>query len=139
MTTPTIRHERMSDIFHKFHIENFGVNAVLHQFDKPEPIDADAHDHPGDFRTFIMDGSYVERVWHFWRDSWHYQDIHRKKGSSHFVRATHIHQIVELPDGPCKTIILPGPVVRKSGFWRFENGIASFREWNQQEFKQVGI
>jgi len=141
MNTPTIRHEAMSHIFHKFHVEGLSEkqNIVFHRFDEPEPIDADAHDHPFDFMTIILEGSYIERIWkrstkkHIW---WH-TDIHRRAGERHFVKAETIHQIISLPEGPCITMITHKEPTRKSGFWRFGNSKAMFREWDQEEFQSV--
>ena len=149
MNIPTIRHEPMSDIFHKYHIENFGVDAVLHEFLKAEPEDADAHDHPFDFTIFVLKGSYTEIIW---EEVWERQvygvyyprTIKRSAGESFSVDAETIHKIVNVSTGGCKTLMLPGPATRKSGFWKFdactdpyEKGYytGKFREWDQPDFK----
>ena len=141
MNTPTIRHEAMSDIFHKFYVENFSSkqNIVFHRFDEPEPLNADAHDHPFDFRTTIIEGSYIERIWRQNPNggTWWHTDIHRQSGSTHFVEAKTIHQIIDLPEGPCITMITHKEPTRKSGFWKFQDGKAMFREWDQEEFQPV--
>ena len=146
---PIIRHERMSDIFQKFHLEGLPVEAVIHYFEKAEPEDAPYHDHPFDFVSFIISGGYIEETpkyydpmkdpdgkWHI-EGKWYHINVNRRPGTSHQVRATDIHKITFVPEGGCYTLILPGPVIRKSGFWRFDDGVAAFREWDQEEFKPV--
>ena len=141
MNIPTIRHEPMSDIFHKYHIENFGVDAVLHEFLKAEPEDADAHDHPFDFTSFVIKGWYIERIWEKHPSGYLYSRlVTRRGGECFYVEAETIHQIISVSNGGCKTLILPGPATRKSGFWKFEpSGVGElyhgkFREWDQPEF-----
>lgn len=137
MKTLTIRHEPMSPIFDKFHIEGLQFGAVIHHFTEPDT--GDPHDHPFDFTTHILSGGYIERVYSI--DStdgdFRYKDIHRKPGAAHAVKATDIHQIISLPDGECFTLMIPGPWKRKSGFWRFDEDGVKFREWDQQEFSLI--
>jgi len=125
-----IRQEKMSDQFTKYHLEGLPFSAVLHHFtdsDKGYP-----HDHPFGFTTHILKGSYVEKIYYPDLDS--SEVIHRKQGSSHFVAATLIHEIIELPDGDCWTIITPEKWERQPHFWKFENGIW-LRAWDETEFK----
>ena len=144
MTEPSIRHEKMSDIFHKYHIENFGVDAVLHEFLEAEPEDALAHDHPFDFTSFVIEGWYVEMIWE--RNPfgfWYPRHAARRKRDTIDVDAETVHQITAVSPGGCKTLILPVPVTRKSGFWKFtptENKdlyTGEFRAWDQEEFVNV--
>jgi len=136
MTIPTIRHERMSDIFQKYHIEGLPFSAVIHRFSEPDT--GDPHDHPFDFTTHILSGGYVEKIYFPASDgTWYYNYAHRLPGTCHKVKATHIHQVVELIDGECFTLILPEPNIRKSGVWQFNETGYMFREWDQPEFKPV--
>jgi len=126
-----IRNEKMSDEFEKHHIEGLPFSAVIHHFTAPDK--AGAHDHPFGFTTHILKGSYVERRY---SKEGRYVDLHRKQGSSHNVDSTTIHEIIALPDGDCYTIITPGQWEREPGFWKFENGKAYFKQWNESEFKE---
>ncbi|UOR07181.1 hypothetical protein MUN82_08800 [Hymenobacter aerilatus] len=74
-----------------------------------EPDSGPMHDHPVHFTSTIVEGSYTERV---------YQDgvvvnITWKAGSTHEIPPDYIHTITELPDGPCWSLVLAGPVVRE--------------------------
>lgn len=139
MNKPTIRHERMSDIFSKYHLDGLPVDAVIHYFDKAEPADAPYHDHPFDFVSFIISGGYTEEIkYHQPEDNyWHTWHTRCLPGTSRQVKATDIHKITHVAPGGCYTLILPGPWKRKSGFWRFDENGAKFREWDQPEFQLV--
>ncbi len=136
-----IKKEKMSNEFTKFHIriDEKGeplFNTVLHRFtntDKGGP-----HDHPWGFTTHILKGGYVEKVYTIHEDGkWTSELIHRKPGTSHKVAANCIHEIVELPEGECWTLIMPGAPERQSGFWRFEGDFIGFRLWNRRKYRPV--
>jgi len=57
----TIRHEKMSDLFDKYHIEGLPFPAVIHHFKGPEPEDSQPHDHPGDMDVKVLHGWYAEK------------------------------------------------------------------------------
>lgn len=130
--------EKMSEEFTKIHINPNGslpinVRPVIHRFrgtDKGGP-----HCHPWGFWSFVIFGSYVERVYGIRADgTWHTADLIRKTGDAFFVPAKRIHEIIELPDGECQTIVLPGEWERESMFWKFdETGIYN-RPWHRPEF-----
>lgn len=126
MTDVHIDVEAMSHAFTKFHLRGLGCAAVIHRF--TEPDHGDWHDHPWGFTSFVISGGYVEEV--FLPNGYTYL-APRKPGTSFQIRATHIHRIIELPEGQCETLILPGPWERKSRFWRFENGKAISRAWDE--------
>lgn len=129
----TVDTEQMSDIFTKYHLRNLPFNAVIHKFTEPDK--GDPHNHPFSFTTHILKGSYIERIWTpEYNGKWVFADFHRTEGTVQHVRAHRVHQIISLPDGDCYTLILPGKWERKSGFWRFDESGAKFREWDQPEF-----
>ena len=125
--------EKMSDEFTKFHLKGFPFDAVVHKFTEPDK--GYPHDHPFGFQSHVLKGSYIERI--YCRYKLTFLDVTRKAGDSFFVPATHIHQIIDLPDGECYTIITPLHKERESGFWKFEDGKAYFNQWNEPEFKEV--
>lgn len=128
-----IEAEKMSDEFTKHHIKNLPFDAVIHHFtatDKGSP-----HDHPFGFTSFILSGSYIERVYWIGKDGiWSSEWIHRKPGTAHSVEAAHIHQIVELPKGECYTLIIPQEKVREPRFWRFDENGSESRPWYEGDF-----
>lgn len=130
--------EQMSAEFTKYHLNPEGsapwpFRPVLHHF---TATDVDGpHDHPWPFQTFILSGGYVEEVFTIADDgTWSSEIIHRRANTAHRVEATHIHRIVELPQGDCWTLILPSPAERESRFWRFDADGVSSRAWHQTEF-----
>jgi len=129
--------ERMSDQFMKLHMTIGKFPITLHHFTGPD-VDG-PHDHPFSFFTTIIAGSYVEEVWGINpRDRlWHCRRVHRYAGNTHFVHGEDIHRIVELPDGECITSVkwCEGIAPRRQPrFWRFDNGVASSRQWDEQTF-----
>lgn len=124
--TLTIRHERMSPAFDKWHVEGLPFPAVFHRFTAPDM--GDPHDHPWPFRTTILRGTYNEEVFH--PDGSSYR-LHHPEGSSFIIEGSHVHRITALEDGECWTLIQPlGPKEREPGFWRWIDGRAERRAWN---------
>lgn len=130
--------EKMNDIFTKYHIQGLPFNAVIHHFsekDKNEHI----HDHPWSFTSHVIKGSYIERIYEIINGRIEITDVLRREGTSHFVPATLIHEILDFPKGQCTTIVLPQPWQRETHFWKFEDGVAYSRKWNESEFKKVKL
>lgn len=130
--------EKMNDVFTKYHIKGLPFDAVIHHFsakDKNEHI----HDHPFGFTSHVLHGSYVERIYTLDSDNktWYVKEVHRRKGESHFVPANLIHEIIDLPEGECYTLITPQPWEKEVCFYRFENGKIFRRKWNETEFKEI--
>lgn len=124
--TTIVRGERMSPAFIKYHLDD---GRALHRFKRPEPY-AHPHDHPWSFETTILSGGYVEEVFVFRSDGrWTSELVERQPGSRHWIEASHIHRIVELPLGNCWTIIRAGPHERKTLFWLFGDTVQR-RAWN---------
>lgn len=129
------RKEEMNNVFTK-HVADFEENdsrhIAIHHFTGLAPI---PHDHPFGFRSTILKGSYIERVYHINPDgSFRTEDVHRQEGSSHYVPASCIHEIISLPDGDCWTLTVLEPHQREWRFWDFrEDGIYS-RQHNEEEF-----
>jgi hypothetical protein len=133
----TVRKEKMNAVFMKYHLKGLPFDAVIHHFsekDKNEHI----HDHPFSFTSHILKGSYVERIYEISEDGTYTSSIHRREeGSSHFVPASTIHEITELPEGECFTLIRPGQWEKETFFYRFEDGKAYRRKWNQRKFREI--
>jgi hypothetical protein len=132
--------ERMNDAFTKYHLNREGeapwpFRPVLHHFTQPDY--GDPHDHPWSFTSFVMSGGYVEEVFSITNGVWRSEIVHRLPGTSHHVLATHIHRIIDLPEGECWTMVLGGPHERETRFWRFGEHIES-RAWHEHDFRLVG-
>lgn len=129
-----VRVERLSRAFIKYHLDD---GRALHRFTRGEPH-ADPHDHPWGFETEILDGGYVEEVFHFAEDGgWRSEIVHRAPATRHHIAADHIHRIVELPGRDCWTLVSAGPHERDTRFWRFGNGIWS-RSWRERRWHRHG-
>ncbi len=131
------RREKMNAVFTKHHLKGLPFDAVIHHFsakDQNEHI----HDHPFSFTTHILKGSYVERIYEIHEDgTYHTSEHHRKEGTSHFVPAGTVHEIIELPEGECFTLIRPNEKEKETFFYRFEDGKAFRRQWNRRKFRPV--
>jgi len=126
--------ERMSRAFTKYHLND---GRALHRFKHPEPH-ATPHDHPWSFETEILDGGYVDEVFHLNSDgSWHSEHRHRVPGETYRVDANHIHRIVALPGGECWTLVRAGRPERETRFWRFGDTVRS-RAWHSRKWVGVG-
>ncbi|MEG3166484.1 hypothetical protein U1701_18040 [Sphingomonas sp. PB2P19] len=122
--------ERMSRAFTKYHLDD---GRALHRFKAEEPHET-PHDHPWSFETEILDGGYVEEVFHLDAcGGWHTELVHRVPGATYHVEAEHIHRIVELPNGECWTIVRAGRHERETRFWRFGNTV-QFRAWHERRW-----
>ncbi|RMB39418.1 hypothetical protein C8J47_0015 [Sphingomonas sp. PP-F2F-G114-C0414] len=126
--------ERMSRAFTKYHLDD---GRALHRFKMEEPH-ATPHDHPWSFETEILDGGYVEEVFHLDPSGgWHSELVHRIPGKTYHVDAAHIHRIVELPTGECWTLVRAGHHTRETRFWRFGDRVQS-RAWHERRWTRFG-
>ena len=129
----SIRPEKLSRVFKKFHIDGLPFAASLNEFTAPDM--GDPHDHPFDFVTHILSGGYTERIYTLKFGKVSINDVERKPGTSHFVNATDIHQIMNLPTGHCVTLMVPqSGHIRSTCFYRFSDGKAFYRLWNKRKF-----
>lgn len=132
--------ERMNAVFTKYHLNRFGeqpwpFRPVIHHFSGPDL--GNPHDHPWSFTTFILSGSYIEEVYTIAADgSWSKDVVHRSAGSSHRVEATHIHRIIELPEGACWTMVISGPQERDPHFWKFNDKGIYCRPWFERAYRR---
>jgi hypothetical protein len=129
-----IKPEKLSRVFKKHHVQGLPFEASFNEFSAPDS--GDPHDHPFDFITHILSGGYIERIYiiNEFGDVI-YNDIERKQGTSHYVKATDIHQIINLPTGRCVTLMLPqSGHTRATCFYRFIEGKAYCRLWNKRKF-----
>lgn len=101
-----IDREVMGPHFTKFHIRGeWPFHPVFHRFSATDG--GLPHCHPWSFRTFIISGGYVEEIYNL--ETGFVEERFNKPGDSLFIPATHIHRIIELPEGECWTLILPQP------------------------------
>ena len=122
--------ERMSRAFTKYHLDD---GRALHRFKAEEPH-ATPHDHPWGFETEVLEGGYVDEVFHLDPGGgWHSELVHRVPGQRYRVDATHIHRIVELPTGECWTLVRAGPNAREARFWRVGDMVQS-RAWHERKW-----
>lgn len=128
-----LRHERMNDIFEKYHVIGLPFAAAFHHFSGPEH--GDWHDHPHKFTSHIIVGGYIEEVMNPSKQGYYQSVIERAAGTAHSVEAGHIHRISALTASECWTFVLPGPWEREPRFWREIDGIWRSRQWNEQEFR----
>lgn len=132
-----IKREKMNAVFMKHHLKGLPFDAVIHHFSEKDENEH-IHDHPFSFTTHILKGSYVEKIYEIHEDlTYTFSIHHRQEGSSHFVPADTIHEIIELPEGECFTIIRPYERTRDTYFYKFENGKVFTRRWNQRKFREV--
>jgi len=133
-----LREEKMSDEFKKYHVENSRLKAVFHEFTAPDK--GGPHCHPFRFKSFVLQGSYVEKVYVINPNGLFVSfSIERKEGDSFYIEADHIHEIVSIPEGVCYTMIRPEKKVKESKFWKFEGNKIFHRQWNETEFKLYEI
>ena len=138
----SIIEEIMSNEFTKNHIlglvdeKGKPLDAVIHTFtgiDKGDP-----HDHPYEFQSTILSGWYIEEYYSPHKPSISWTRC-RVKGEKFTVSYNHIHKIIDISPNGCNTIILPQDKIQEPGFWKFENGKAYRRQWNETEFKLYEI
>lgn len=123
--------ERMSDAMMKYHLRGFDQPLVIHEFSDVDR--GDPHDHPFPFRSIILKGSYVEEVY---GNNGFLYELKHCEGDSFEIDAKHVHRIVELPDGQCRTLIIPGEWEQTPGFWQFRDDGPYRRDWNGDWVKQ---
>jgi hypothetical protein len=133
----SIKAENLSRVFKKHHIHGLPFSASFNEFSAPDT--GDPHDHPFDFITHILHGGYTERTYTIdHQGKVIINDIERKPGTSHYVKATDIHQIIDLTAGHCITLMIPqSGHVRATCFYRFIDGNAYRRVWNKRKFMPV--
>lgn len=133
----SIKPEKLSGAFKKHHIHGLPFAASFNEFSAPD--NGDPHDHPFDFVTYILSGGYTERIYMINElGEVTTADVERKPGTSHYVKATDIHQVIHLPTGHCVTMMLPqSGHIRATCFYRFIDGKAYYRLWNKRKFLPV--
>lgn len=129
------KREKMNAVFTKHHLRGLPFDAVIHHFSEKDQNEH-IHDHPFSFTSHILKGSYVERIYEIFEDGTYTTSVHhRKEGTSHYVSAFTIHEIIELPEGECFTLIRPYEREKETYFYRFEEGKVYARRWNQRKFR----
>lgn len=102
----------------------------IHRFLKSD--DETHHDHPWNFLTYIVEGSYTEELlkssvydkFKVWPVRFKKSQNHREAGSIAYKRATDIHRVIvdkerteeEIDEAPL-TVCFIGPRIREWGFW----------------------
>lgn len=126
-------YERMNGFFEKFHVVGAPFDAVFHRFTGVEH--GFPHDHPFPFQSHVLKGSYVEEIYTL---DGKVTRVTRKAGDCFQVPAGRIHKIVELPEGECWTLMLPGEREQVSGFYEFQDGGKILhRRWNETTWKEI--
>lgn len=128
----SVREERMGAHFVKFHLDDLPPYAVLHRFTSPDH--GDPHDHPFSADSLIISGGYVEEIYAL--DGTMTVE-HRRPGDVVHIPAGKIHRIIELPEGDCLTLFVPGPHERTSGFYRWDEAGPLHRFWHEAGFKPL--
>lgn len=129
-----IKREKMNSVFTKYHVTGLPFEAVIHHFSEKDQNEH-IHDHPFGFTSHILKGSYIERIYEILDDGTYISsEHHRTEGSTHYVPAHTIHEITELPEGECFTLIRPEEWEKETFFYRFEGGKVYKRKWNQRKF-----
>lgn len=127
----------MTAVFTKHHLRGLPFDAVIHHFSEKDQNEH-IHDHPFSFTTHILQGSYVERIYEIFEDGTYIaSDHHRKESTVHFVSANTSHEIIDLPEGECFTLIKPNHKEKETYFYKFEDGKAFKRKWNQRIFREI--
>lgn len=113
----------------------FGV--YLHWIHEPDS-DRDPHDHPWNFTSIILKGSYTERVWDYpalgtqdykgYQRTWH-------RFTRHKMTMEKAHKIEEISK-PLVTLIFVGKRSRNWGFWVPSHGRSVPVPW--QEYENAG-
>lgn len=89
-------------------VSNIYLHEILHDDD-----DRALHDHPWDFASIIIQGSYLEHSINYAGDSVSHRIFNR--GEINFHRAESAHRLQVL-DGPVVTLVFTGPAKREWGF-----------------------
>jgi hypothetical protein len=134
-TEARLRYQPVHPGMDKFHVENIPdmtQHLTVHRFtdtDFSEP-----HDHPWDFWSCVVQGSYIEQV--FDPRAGFIGRTHRLEKTFFRVASTHIHRIVGLPDGPCITTIMPihDSFHQAWGRWRWDDGRVQRSVWGEGGF-----
>lgn len=88
-------------------------SIYLHWINEPD-ADRDPHDHPWNFWSLILRGSYIERVHDNPDDIGHIQAWQR--GSLHYMHQTQAHRITAVT-ASVLTLVITGRRVRPFCFW----------------------
>jgi hypothetical protein len=129
----SLRREDMGAHFTKWYVEGLPAPAILHRFTIAEP-NADPHDHPWSFTSFVVSGGYTEEVFDL---AGSMRLVDHPPGEAFRVEAGRIHRIVRLWETECWTLVVPGPPERVPGFYRWADGEALHRPWNRPDFQPV--
>jgi hypothetical protein len=113
----------------KYHFQQAGIPAMHHM---RAPDLGDPHDHPFGMESFVLFGGYREEIFALDGTS---RFVDHRKGESFHIPAKRIHRIVELFEGECWTITLPGEFVQEWGSWQFREDGAYRRTWGRDEWE----
>ncbi|HEX8268474.1 MAG TPA: hypothetical protein VF581_01165 [Flavobacterium sp.] len=133
----SIKPEKRSKEFKKHHVHGLPFEASFNEFTAADT--GDPHDHPFDFITHILSGGYRERIYEInGLGEVAVTEVDRMPGTSHYVKATDIHQIIHLHTGHCVTLMLPqSDHIRTVCYYRFIEGKAYRRLWKKHKFLPV--
>lgn len=116
--------EGLVDYMHRWVLQTpFGA-LRLHKILRPDNQE-DPHDHPFDMLVWRLKGTYVEDL--LVADCM-VRFVRRPSVFPRRIRATDVHQIVELPDGPCWSFVWAGPRRRTWGF-HTDNGFVPYYDY----------
>jgi|SRR5579859_468994 len=98
-----------TDVYNRrWYIETPWFSLRLHHWLRSDDSRA-FHDHPWNFWVFVLSGGYLDRT--------PYGDEIMHAGKCVYRDCGHMHW-VDLYAGPCWSLVLTGPKVRRWGFWK---------------------
>jgi len=104
--------------FELHHLVGLEFPVKIHhitKIDDPQLI----HTHPVNARSYVFHGWYIERVYTINDDgTYTYEDVKREQGTSHYIAATHAHQIIAISEGGVYTLTTPSEIVNNWGFYK---------------------
>jgi hypothetical protein len=107
------------------------LSVYLHHIHRPDR-DADPHDHPWDFISLVLSGSYTELLWRDKTCASSFRTRERRRWSVGRTRRQAAHIITGI-EGPLWTLVITG---RRRGEWGYWSA-RGFTPWREYTGEQV--